>query len=280
MPLPAQREYGPTLGQYQVVGYADINPEKLEAGQTIEVEYTADCASTVKFQGEVKGTLPKLSQNLGTWENSNEGANVTAIGHAAVWNIPADKYTTQVTEADINKIKEVKENGFTNVRVSFSTNTNNNKIKSFEIKSVKVLNGETEVTDAVTNISSKYTFAGVTNGSLAKVSLKGYYDPSKYDKVSVKCSVAGSDEDLSIQVKVEGSVDCKKPISSNDWDKQVAAIEYSGAKETSVTKELSFAGLADGDVEPSINIAIYRETGKAGFTGTVTIEEIKLIAKK
>lgn len=193
---------------------------------------------------------------------------MTDIGYSPTWNIPADTF-----EVNVNKIPTTE-----NMRVYFATNSAENTIKSFEITSVKVLRNDVEVEDAVVQKSPKFEFAGVNEyAELARVSLADYYDSSKYESVSVKYTVS-DDTKLGTQIKVMGSKDCKTPISSEIWDKQVAAIEYVGS--ASVQKTLSFSGLADDDTEPSVTIHTGQGFGAPGFVGKITIQEIKLIGKE
>lgn len=264
-------EYRPAVGMYSALGWVKLDASKLQKGDTISIQYEASDAGTVLqygfFYGDDASNLT-LGQQIATWGDSKFKA---LEGGPVDYGKTGGSFESKALTADVSD----KQNLFFTIQVNHATSF----VGDIEIKSAKVMRNAAVVDGAVGDISSKYTFEGVNNyPEIARVSLKGVYDASKYDKISVKFAVAGDDK-LASQVKVVGSIDCKTPISNQSWDKKVAAISYTADHEAEVTKELSFAGLADDDTEPSIVIAMNRDGNAAKFNGTVTIKEIKLIAK-
>ncbi len=264
-------EYRPAVGMYSALGWVKLDASKLQKGDTISIQYEASDAGTVLqygfFYGDDASNLT-LGQQIATWGDSKFKA---LKGGPVDYGKTGGSFESKALMADVSD----KQNLFFTIQVNHATSF----VGDIEIKSAKVMRNAAVVEGAVGDISSKYTFEGVNNyPEIARVSLKGVYDASKYDKISVKFAVAGDDK-LASQVKVVGSIDCKTPISNQSWDKKVAAISYTADHEAEVTKELSFGGLADDDTEPSIVIAMNRDGNAAKFNGTVTIKEIKLIAK-
>ncbi len=264
-------EYRPAVGMYSALGWVKLDASKLQKGDTISIQYEASDAGTVLqygfFYGDDASNLT-LGQQIATWGDSKFKA---LEGGPVDYGKTGGSFESKALTADVSD----KQNLFFTIQVNNATSF----VGDIEIKSAKVMRNAAVVDGAVGDISSKYTFEGVNNyPEIARVSLKGVYDASKYDKISVKFAVAGDDK-LASQVKVVGSIDCKTPISNQSWDKKVAAISYTADHEAEVTKELSFAGLANDDTEPSIVIAMNRDGNAAKFNGTVTIKEIKLIAK-
>ena len=265
-------EFKPFVKMYSALGWVKLDGSKMKQGDKITIEYDASDAGTSLQYGYFYGddaSKVVLGSQIPTWGDSKfKGLEKGP----AEYGKTGGSFETKSLEVDVSE----KANLFFSIQVNHETEF----VGSIKITSAKVMRDGKEVEGAVTEISDKYTFEGVNNyPKIAEIALKDYYDASKYDKVSVKYTVAG-DEKLGSQVKVVGSIDCKTPISNQTWDKMVAAISYSGDNETEVTKELSFAGLADADNSPSVVIAMNRDDKAAKFNGTVTIKEIKLIAKK
>ena len=247
------------VGAYRSLGWVKVDPTKVQQGDTVAVKYTALDGTVLQcewFKGDTAGIT------LGGWMPQG----ITAIGGTAEYGKKGGSFETKALSSDIS-----------NEASAFLSIQNNAAefMGSIEITSAKVMRNGSEVEGAVTAISPKYEFPGLTGYTpIVNVAFGLTIDElSEYEKAVVTFDL--TDFKGNVQAELMNN-------TQNIYeDKNSVQQKYGIGANKNITAEFSLDKLAANASAPGIIIQTAGVSADNAFkdASTITMKEVKLIAK-